>query len=339
MGCSSAYIRRYVRNQTSPPLIWNLFRHGNLAYEDNGKARRRDRRVGFLNLFNDLFLVAALGVFTSETDLSDGEKIGSYVTFFIAIWSIWWSQVVFDVRYGGDDALGILWNLLLLCQYGILGAIAGAFHVGFNLGTYSDPRLDENIPQWISPVQPILDAPSAVKRALKVASGVYAISRFLLIFQYLIVLIQAKKAGRNKRPAVYALAGLFMSGCLFFAAMAVSWGAFGDTRGSGIARVILWSAGWIIEYASSTFSAMSSGAVMLEQHYWTERFAALTLVVLGEGVLGIVESYRTSFVGPLGGYRPAIVAIVIAAVALYRVLFCRYPPGFEQTHSDHESLI
>jgi len=62
--------------------------------------------------------------------------------------------------------------------------------------------------------------------------------------------------------------------------------------------------------------------ILIELEYWTERFAALTLVILGEGVFGLFESYRSTFVGPTGGFNSVLIAIVIAAVGLYRVLYC-----------------
>lgn len=72
--------------------------------------------------------------------------------------------MIYDVRYGGTDGLGVLWNFLQLCTYGILAAVAGVFHVGYGLGSYQDPRLSPDIQQWISPVTPIIDTPDAVKR-------------------------------------------------------------------------------------------------------------------------------------------------------------------------------
>jgi low temperature requirement protein LtrA len=220
----------------------------------------------------------------------------------------------------------------------MLAAIAGVFHIGYGLGSYEDPRLSTQVPQWISPVTPTNDTPAAVKRGLKVASGVYAISRFLLVFQYLIVLYQTRKAGRNIKPPLYAMCGLFVSGSLFFIAMAVTWHEFGQTKPAAILRTTFWALGWTIEYATSTFSAMSSSAVLLEQEYWTERFAALTLVVLGEGVLGLFESYRTAFIGPLGGYSPVTIGIVVAAVALYRLLY-RKPYNSTATPTQLTTLL
>jgi low temperature requirement protein LtrA len=55
------------------------------------------RKVGFQELFYDLFLVAALSVFSGDNDLDRGPDIGAYVVFFAALWAIWASQTVFDV--------------------------------------------------------------------------------------------------------------------------------------------------------------------------------------------------------------------------------------------------
>lgn len=148
-----------------------------------------------------------------------------------------------------------------------------------------------------------------------------------MIFQYLFVLKQTENAGKSLKPPLYAIGSLFISGCLFFcAAMACTWHSFGDTKVAASMRTLFWCLGFAIEYFGSTASALSSAAVLLEQEYWTERFAALTLIVLGEGVLGLFESYRTAFIGPLGGYSPVTLGIVIAAVALYRLLYRKFCP-------------
>lgn len=91
---------RYFTNQTHPPFIQDPFHQ--ITLEEKGKISPHDlrRKVGFQELFYDLFVVAALSVYSSEDDLATGRAIASYIVFFAAIWAIWASQTVFNVSSG-----------------------------------------------------------------------------------------------------------------------------------------------------------------------------------------------------------------------------------------------
>jgi low temperature requirement protein LtrA len=104
--------------------------------------------------------------------------------------------------------------------------------------------------------------------------------------------------------------------------MAASWGRFGESRAGAITRISLFGVGWLLEYTATISSVLSASSILIELEYWTERFAALTLVILGEGVFGLFESYRSTFLGPTGGFNPVLIAIVLSSVGLYRVLYC-----------------
>jgi len=314
------YLRSYFHNETEASWVTNAYRDVQVK---EGRLHRKNRRVGFIELFLDLFLVASLSLFTGETDFGDGEKWASYCAFFVGLWSIWNAQVIYDVRFGGEktDGVAVFWTFLQLVIYGMLAAVAGTFHIGYGLPAHSNPLPNPQLPPWVAPVTQVASS-SMVKRSLKVTFGVFAISRFLLFIQYGIVMAQAQRAGRSRRPAFFAMCGLFASGAIFFGAMAASWDKFGDSQAGAITRIILFGIGWLLEYMATISSVLSSSSILIELEYWTERFAALTLVILGEGVFGLFESYRSTFLGPTGGFNPVLVAIVLASVGLYRVLYC-----------------
>lgn len=91
----------------------------------------------------------------------------------------------------------------------------------------------------------------------------------------------ARRAYKSTSAIVYSCAGLAMSSACFFAAMAVS---FGDvTRGKAIARLVLWSMGLTFDFTGLVLSSSTSKAIFYELEYWTERHAAVVLIVLGEG--------------------------------------------------------
>lgn len=92
-----AGIFRYFTNQTNPPFIRDPFHH--IILEEKGEIAKHDlkRKVTFAELFYDLFVVAALTVFSREDGLATGPDLASYIIFFAALWAVWASQTVFDV--------------------------------------------------------------------------------------------------------------------------------------------------------------------------------------------------------------------------------------------------
>lgn len=62
---------RYFTNQTHPAFIQDPYHH--IIKEERGE-RVVQKKVGFQELFYDLFVVAVLSVYTSESALSSGES-------------------------------------------------------------------------------------------------------------------------------------------------------------------------------------------------------------------------------------------------------------------------
>lgn len=68
---SRNYSKRFFRNETADKFIANPFTSGGL-FEEDGHLRQKEKKVGFLELFYDLFFVAALSLFTRESSLTEG---------------------------------------------------------------------------------------------------------------------------------------------------------------------------------------------------------------------------------------------------------------------------
>lgn len=156
----------------------------------------------------------------------------------------------------------------------------------------------------------------------------------------------ARRAYKSTSAIVYSCAGLAMSSACFFAAMAVS---FGDvTRGKAIARLVLWSMGLTFDFTGLVLSSSTSKAIFYELEYWTERHAAVVLIVLGEGgelrihprgpthpntnpdftvetfllVIGLFENFRSVYTGPATGFRASFIGQIFAAVGIFRIIYC-----------------
>lgn len=78
------YVKRFFSNQTSNKFISNPFKYGGIFEEEDGHLRRKEKKVGFLELFYDLFFVAALSLFSRESSLTEGELAHSFLRYLSA---------------------------------------------------------------------------------------------------------------------------------------------------------------------------------------------------------------------------------------------------------------
>lgn len=75
--------------------------------------------VPIRRLFYDLFLVAALNLFTRESNLTNGANISSYIVYFAVLWSIWVGQAFYDVRFGASDGTSWIYGFVQLLTYAV----------------------------------------------------------------------------------------------------------------------------------------------------------------------------------------------------------------------------
>jgi hypothetical protein len=182
-----------------------------------------------------------------------------------------------------------VFGYLQLCVFGIFASVSGDFDLTLGFGNFEDngkaPSEEEyhrftTLDHWVRrPVGEIKNE-QATLRALKAASATFAISRMILLVQYLVVLYYARKHRRTLKPIFWYLVGLSISAILWWSALAVS---FSSTQHAAIARITLWTTGLAFEFVSMGAAAATQPAYKLDLEYWAERFSALTLIVLGEG--------------------------------------------------------
>lgn len=196
-----------------------------------------------------------------------------------------------QVRYGSKDGTLWIFGYLQLCVFGIMAAVSGDFDLAIGTKLFEDSgkppshhEYEELVTQqhWVRRPAGDLKNASATLRSLTAASGAFAVSRTILILQYLIVLYFARKHKRTKdqRAIYWHIGGLTASALMWYAAMGVS---FHNTTGTAVARICLWATGLLFELLCMVAAAMAQSAHKLDLEYWAERFSALTLIVLGEG--------------------------------------------------------
>lgn len=120
-----------------------------------------------------------------------------------------------------------------------------------------------------------------ILRSLECASGIYAASRLVLLIQYTPMLRFARSANRSLKPILYTQLGIAFNMLCAVIALGIY---FRDTPASSIAALTIWLLGIVVESLANLVSAASSQTIYWDlENYWCERFAALTLIVVGEG--------------------------------------------------------
>jgi hypothetical protein len=197
------------------------------------------------------------------------------------------SQTYYDVRFSHTDSFTWLYSFLNLLVYGYIAASSGHFSVTY--GFFPDTQISqeqqaalEDTPQYVERVGvPEAENGDPTRVSLQGVSAVYAISRVILMAQYIRVYIMARRAKKNPLAIVYTISGLAISACCFCGALGVS--GLPTTRAKAFARLSLWIVGLFTEFVTLVMSSATSRAIFYELDYWAERFAAVVLIILGEG--------------------------------------------------------
>ncbi|KAL7004709.1 hypothetical protein EMMF5_005723 [Cystobasidiomycetes sp. EMM_F5] len=170
-----SFLRRFLHNQSSATLLFNPYE--STTRTEDGKLKRKRPKIAYLQILYDLFIVAALQIFSREAALVTGDQIASLIAFFTILWSIWASQAIFDLHYrSGHDMLSMLFVLIQLSLFGAMAAIGAGFNIATGIKHFKDD-LPAGIFEWLQPYKAELIDHDDRKRALQTASAMYAISR------------------------------------------------------------------------------------------------------------------------------------------------------------------
>jgi low temperature requirement protein LtrA len=125
-------------------------------------------------------------------------------------------------------------------------------------------------------------------------SIVYLISRFFLAAQYALVYYCARaKSYREREHLLFQIASLCISGAMWIGSLFME----GDntTNGLRICKFALWYGGILIEIIAPFVSmGFRCGVTGFQGSNLMERFSTLTLVILGEGVIGFALALQES---------------------------------------------
>jgi len=241
-------------------------------------------KASYAELFYDLFFVASLTSFGIKHEITQEQAIASYVAFFTVLWWVWTSQSFYDVRFETGDVIHRLFKFAQLLLLAAFAAFAGRFDVYY--GFPNDYGLEDD-------ANPFTSDRTSGFFAFRGMTLVYIISRGILALQYLLLYFYARrKAYPASNQFLLQIGALCTSGGMWLGSYFLE----GDdaTDAMRIAKFGLWYGGIAIEFGMSYFAWLVCRVTGFRRTHLNERFATLTLLILGEGVIGYAIALQGS---------------------------------------------
>ncbi|KAL3420975.1 hypothetical protein PVAG01_07420 [Phlyctema vagabunda] len=262
---------------------------------------RRYEETTNIELFYDLFFVANLTTFTDVHDTNGTVALKAYAGFFCLLWFLWLQVSLFDVRFVTDS---ILERIGKACQFGVMIGLAV--------------------------VGPRFDPSNQRQSTFKALAMILMLSRIVLGFQYMIVLWQVWNYRDSKLP-------LFLIVCTSFVAAFIYFGTFFGFKGKDPNGkiFIVWYITVILETIINIVISVNWKVLSFEGSHLVQRMSLLTLIILGEGIIGVAKSIAI-IVENDGSWTIPLTGTVMSAVTLIYFIYMIY---FDWMNRDHFGSI
>ncbi|KAH8663550.1 bacterial low temperature requirement A protein-domain-containing protein [Tricladium varicosporioides] len=243
---------------------------------------RRYEEATNIELFYDLFFVANLTTFTEVTDINSSTALKSYAGFFCILWFLWVQVSLFDVRFVTDS---ILERVGKAAQFGVMVGLAS--------------------------VGPNFDPSSQKEHTFRSLAIILMFSRVILGLQYAIVLYHVWFYRNSKTPLVMVVGTNFVAALIYLGTL------FAFKKGTNSKVYIVWYVTAILETTINVTISANWKVLSFEGSHLVQRMSLLTLIILGEGVIGICKSISTIVETEAGWTAPLVVTVVAAVTLLY----------------------
>ncbi|KAE9983220.1 hypothetical protein BLS_009029 [Venturia inaequalis] len=216
-----------------------------------------------LELFFDLFFVANLATFTSYHAILDLDSFGAYVGFFAIIWSTWFQITLHDVRFSRDSVYERICKVVQMTVF-----------VGFALVG--------------SKFQPTSKKATATAN-FRVLCYNLGMSRLLFGIQYLVVLCFSikNKAKKVFLPLILCMLTFFSAAATFFVMVL---GFDGEAKYIKQEVFAVWWVVQLLEAIAIIAVSCKWRTLSFKATHIVERMGLLTLIVIGEGAIGITKT-------------------------------------------------
>ncbi|KAF3907915.1 hypothetical protein ABW21_db0203369 [Orbilia brochopaga] len=255
-----------------------------------GKIWTRHAEATWVELFYDLFFVANLTTFTDAHQINSGETLQSYIGFFAILWFTWLQAALFDLRFGKDS---LIQRIAKALQIGVM--------VGFSaVNERFDPeRPDEN---W---------------HAFKNLSLLLFASRFAIAIQYFVVWWTVRQYKKTRMPLLLMSIIMAVSMILFLGL------AFSFQPDSNVKGYIGWYVILALEAVLVLGISLKWRIVGFKGTHLIQRLGLLTLIVMGEGIIGLCRATSLTNEG-VGGWTPTMSGQAISGVLCIYFIYMLY---------------
>ncbi|KAK2861097.1 hypothetical protein FQN49_004551 [Arthroderma sp. PD_2] len=251
---------------------------------------KKNHEATTMELFYDLFFVATLAIFHATHEINTSDSVKSYIAFITILWFCWLQAALFDIRFYADS---------------ILARIFKGLHIGIITGL---AVLSVNFS-----VVDIVEHPG------RFASMCYVlmVSRLTLVAQYMVVAWYLRGHRQTFTAKVLVIATLFIAAMVFLAL-----GLSAYTLNSPSAH-IAWYV--VIAFEAVFMVAISSfwKVLSFKGTPIVERFGCLTLIVLGEGIVGMTKAIKSIALGT-SEISGTSVSLVICHVLIIYLVYMLY---------------
>ena len=222
----------------------------------------------------------------------------AYIGFFVILWSTWFQVAKYDVRFGTDSAFERICKAL---QFGVM--------VGFAITG----------PYFVVVFEP--DTLSAVYalQSYQVVSLILMASRLILMVQYMVTFWWLRAHPKAFFPLVVHIVTEFVAAMIFL-------GLFFNFAPSSPGNTGVGIAGWyVVLTVEAVIILVVSGYIRFMSFRHTpmvERLGLLTLIILGEGIIGLCE--KVGSIGYDNTFNPDVIGQIISSVGIVYFIWMLY---------------
>jgi low temperature requirement protein LtrA len=240
-----------------------------------------------LELFFDLFFVANLATFTAYHYIIDHSSLFAYIGFFSIIWATWFHTVLHDVRFENDSIYSRACKVVIMVVFVGFALVGSSFSPGTAKGDNTNFRT---------------------------LCYTLVMSRVLFSVKYLVVgffVVRARRA--DLYLPVFLNALVYMVATAAYGAMTP---AFARTNAVETSNGI-YSVWWIVMAVESVATIGVSciwRMMSFKKTHLVERMGLLTLIVIGEGAIGVTKTI-SRMMGK-SGIEPEAAALIFCIVLI-----------------------
>lgn len=254
-------------------------------FENDTPHFKKHHEASSIELFYDLFFVANLATFTSNADIEDAKALASYIGFMTLMWFTWLQTSLFDVRFGTESVFS---RICKACSFGVMTGFA---IVGPQFRTYEVEKYT---------------------RAFRSMSLILMASRLILMLQYGVVLYYLRPYWKKTLvPLAVIMATLFIAAIIF---LGLTFSFHNDENSKAYI-------GWYVVVGVEAFATIATSSkwriIGFKHTHLVERVGLLTLIIMGEGIIGLTKAVTYIMKGSTYLSSSVIGQIICAVLIIY----------------------